>query len=280
MEQVVLDWVKNTCDNKKVFPIPKNGLIIALKAGLNIVDSPEKADIIFDDVCDSGRTIKPYLESGKQLVVLYVKKHTPYKAQLTYFEEKEDWVVFPWEKENEVEDNIVRILEHLGEDPTREGLLETPKRVVKSYKELYSGYDKKVEDVLTVFEDDGYDGMVLLKDIEFYSTCEHHMLPFFGKAHVAYIPNGKVVGISKLARIVEIYARRLQNQERLTKQVADAIQEYLDPKGVAVVMEAQHFCMRARGIQKQNSAMKTAELTGNFKSQPETRAEFYTLLEA
>lgn len=178
----------------------------------------------------------------------------------------------------EIEDSVVSLLRHIGEDPNREGLVDTPKRVVKSYKELYSGYGKKVEDILTVFDGESYDQIVLLKDIEFYSTCEHHMLPFFGKAHVAYIPNGKVVGISKLARVVEIFSRRLQNQERLTKQVAEALMVALEPKGVAVVMEAQHFCMKARGVNKQNSIMKTAEMLGNFRTQQATREEFYEMI--
>lgn len=171
---------------------------------------------------------------------------------------------------------IKGLIEFIGESPDREGLQNTPSRVIKSYKELFSGYGKKIEDVLTVFDGEEYDEMVILKDIEFYSTCEHHMLPFFGKAHIAYIPGKKIVGLSKLARVVEIYARRLQNQERLTMQVAQALQEALEPKGVAVVMEAQHFCMKARGVNKQNSVMKTAHLIGAFKDQHEVRDEFYS----
>ncbi len=180
---------------------------------------------------------------------------------------------------DEAEKNISNILKELGEDINREGLQKTPERVIKSYADLFGGYGKEVEDVLTIFDSEKYEGMVLLKDIEFYSTCEHHMLPFFGKAHVAYIPNGKIVGISKLARVVEIFARRLQNQERLTEQVANALMEKLNPHGVAVVFEGEHFCMKARGVNKQNSKMTTATLTGVFRDDKENaRSEFYSLI--
>lgn len=175
----------------------------------------------------------------------------------------------------QAENNVRELLKYLGEDIEREGLKNTPKRVIKSYLRLFGGYNQKPEDILTTFDSENYDQMVVLKDIEFYSTCEHHMLPFFGKAHVAYIPNEKIVGISKLARLVEIYSRRLQNQERLTKQIAEALMFHLKPKGVGVVMEGKHFCMIARGVEKQNAMMRTAELLGNFKDQSETREEFY-----
>lgn len=163
--------------------------------------------------------------------------------------------------------NYIRLfLEHIGEDPERQGLLDTPDRVLRSWDTLFSGYNKQPEDVLTVFDADGYDQLILLKDIEMYSTCEHHLITFSGKAHVGYIPDpkGKVVGISKLARLVDIYARRLQIQERLTDQVATAIDRLLNPIGVAVVIEAQHLCMKARGVEKQNSVMVTSSLKGVF----------------
>lgn len=170
------------------------------------------------------------------------------------------------------------LIEGLGEDPEREGLRDTPRRVSKAWFDLTKGYDQDPKDILTVFDSEGYDQMVLLKDIEFYSQCEHHLLPFFGKAHIAYIPDGKIVGISKLARIVDIFARRLQNQERLTEQVVEAIEKHLKPRGVAVVFEASHFCMRARGVQKQNSVMRTNKLTGVFIEKPEARQEFFESL--
>lgn len=173
-----------------------------------------------------------------------------------------------------MEDMIRKMIKFLGENPDRDGLAETPKRIIKSWKELYSGYGKNPQDEVKVFDCNSYTGMVLLKDIEMYSTCEHHMLPFFGKCHIAYIPDRKVIGISKLARIMEIYARRLQIQERLTDEIADCLVELLNPKGVAVMIEAQHFCMRARGIEKQNSQMITSSLRGVFLEKDEARQEF------
>jgi GTP cyclohydrolase I len=161
---------------------------------------------------------------------------------------------------------IDKIIHKVGDDPLREGLIDTPKRVVKSWSELYSGYGKDPKDILTTFDAAGHDQMVLLKNIELYSMCEHHMLPFFGKAHVAYIPKDKIIGISKLARLVDIYARRLQIQERIGDQIVESLMEHLDPKGAACIIEAQHLCMIMRGIQKQNSIMVTSSLRGAFTS--------------
>lgn len=173
---------------------------------------------------------------------------------------------------------VAELIKSLGEDPTREGLKDTPKRVDEAWDHLFSGYGKKPEDVLTVFDNEGYDEMILVKDIEFYSHCEHHMLPFFGKAHVAYIPKDKIIGLSKMPRLVEIFARRLQNQERLTTQIAEALQTLLDPKGVGVVIEAKHFCMMARGVEKQMSEVTTSAVKGLFKKNPATREEFLRLI--
>jgi GTP cyclohydrolase I len=173
---------------------------------------------------------------------------------------------------------IAELLKSIDPNPEREGLLDTPRRVDEAYARLFDGYDKKPEDLLTVFDGEAYDEMILVKDIELYSFCEHHMLPFFGKAHVAYIPNGKIIGLSKLPRLVEIFARRLQNQERLTTQVAEALQNLLEPKGVAVVIEAKHFCMMARGVEKQSSEVTTSALKGLFKKDASTRAEFLRLI--
>jgi len=165
---------------------------------------------------------------------------------------------------SKIENLTYGLLEAVGEDPKREGLLNTPKRVAKSYGFLLSGYDQKPEDLFTTFESDGYDQIVLLKDIEVYSLCEHHILPFFGKAHVAYIPGKRIVGISKLARLVDMFAKRLQIQERLGDQVTSALMENLNPVGAACIIEAAHFCMRMRGVQKQNSTMVTSSLKGVF----------------
>ena len=158
----------------------------------------------------------------------------------------------------------------------REGIIDTPKRVVKSWKTLYGGYNQKPEDVLKTTFNVDYDEMIISKDIEFYSTCEHHMLPFFGKAHIAYIPRANVVGLSKLARLLEIYARRMQIQERLTNQVADGMMKVMNPLGCGVVIEAKHFCMVCRGVQKKNSTMITSALRGIFKM-AETKHEFHNL---
>ncbi|MEM6325616.1 MAG: GTP cyclohydrolase I FolE [Bacteroidota bacterium] len=172
-----------------------------------------------------------------------------------------------------------RQLRLVGEDPEREGLLKTPERVAKAMQFLTHGYQLDPEAILrsAVFEE-SYSEMVLVKDIEVYSLCEHHMLPFFGKAHVAYIPNGRIVGLSKIPRVVDVFARRLQVQERLTIQVRDAIERVLEPEGVAVVIEAKHLCMMMRGAEKQNSMTTTSAMGGAFMTQPDTRAEFMRLI--
>ena len=177
-----------------------------------------------------------------------------------------------------ISEHIKAILSELGENSSREGLLETPERVAKSFEKLYGGYHEDPKKVITVFENEGYDEMIIAKDIEFYSMCEHHMLPFFGKAHVGYIPEKKIIGLSKMPRLVEVFARRLQNQERLTKQIAETLDEVLQPKGVGVVIEASHFCMMARGVEKQSCKMVTSSFNGLFKKDEKTRAEFLNLI--
>jgi GTP cyclohydrolase I len=175
-------------------------------------------------------------------------------------------------------DEVRRILAALGEDPGREGLLKTPERVESALRFLTQGYWQSVEDAVgdAVFEEP-HQSMIMVRDIELYSLCEHHMLPFFGRAHVAYIPAGKIVGLSKVARIVDVFARRLQVQERLTDQIADAIMEVIQPAGVGVVVEAAHFCMMMRGVEKQNSRTVTSALRGIFRDDPRTRDEFIRL---
>ena len=170
------------------------------------------------------------------------------------------------------------ILSRLGEDPNRDGLLATPTRVEKSMAFLTKGYDENATEILrgALFDED-YDEMVIVKDIEIFSLCEHHMLPFFGKVHVAYVPNGKVIGLSKIPRLVEVFARRLQIQERLTRQIADAIQDAIAPQGVGVVIEARHLCMMMRGIEKQHSSTVTSAMLGCFRKK-ETRLEFLSLV--
>ncbi len=185
---------------------------------------------------------------------------------------------FDDEKLESIQTHYKEILKAIGEDPDREGLLKTPLRVAKSLQFLTQGYSSNPEEVLksALFKED-YSQMVIVKDIELYSMCEHHMLPFFGKAHVAYIPNGTITGLSKIARVVEAYARRLQVQERLTNQIKDCIQEVLAPLGVAVIIEAQHMCMQMRGVQKQNSVTTTSAFTGVFLKNQATREEFIHL---
>lgn len=174
---------------------------------------------------------------------------------------------------------IRSVLERVGEEPDREGLRRTPLRVAKALDFLTSGYGATVEDVVRdALFDDPCQEMVIVKDIEFYSLCEHHMLPFFGRAHVGYLPKGKIIGLSKVARVVDVFARRLQVQERLTSQVADGLMQVLDAHGVAVVVEASHFCMLMRGVQKQNSSTITSAMRGTFQSDARTRAEFMELL--
>ncbi len=182
-------------------------------------------------------------------------------------------------KDEEFEQAVTKVLELLGEDPTREGLQKTPSRVAKALKFLTEGYDQNPEEILNkALFTTSNDEMVLVRDIEFYSMCEHHMLPIIGRAHVAYIPDGKVVGLSKIPRIVNVYARRLQIQEQMTEQIADAILKSINPKGVAVVVHARHMCMEMRGVQKINSTTVSSALRGLFKSDQRTRNEFYNLI--
>jgi GTP cyclohydrolase I len=181
--------------------------------------------------------------------------------------------------EQKIAENIHAVLGHLGEDPNRQGLLKTPERVAKAYTFITQGYQQDARKILrSAMFDEDYSEMVLVKDIELYSLCEHHMLPFFGKAHIAYIPDGKIVGLSKLPRIVDVFARRLQVQERLTIEIRDAIQETLNPMGVAVVIEAQHLCMQMRGVSKQNSVTTTSAFSGSFLEDIRSRKEFISLI--
>lgn len=178
-----------------------------------------------------------------------------------------------------MEDTFRNLLEAIGEDPQREGLLRTPCRAARAFEFLTNGYRQNLDEIVNgaVFSSEASE-IILVKDIELYSMCEHHLLPFIGRAHVAYIPNGKVIGLSKIARIVDVFARRLQIQEQLTLQIADALMKCLQPSGVGVVVEAKHLCMMMRGVEKQNSVMKTSCLLGSFKEDARTRSEFLSLL--
>lgn len=263
-----------------LYGIPRGGiyaaqLVSAALAEMNVLNvlltQPDGADVFIDDIIDTGATRDKYAESypGVPFVALVDKLGKDNNL-------RKQWISFPWERmmnDDGPVENIRRILEYIGEDPKRDGLKDTPQRVIESYAKLFGGYKQKPEDVVRIF-DDPCDEMVIVKDVEFYSTCEHHMLPFWGKAHIAYIPNGKIIGISKLVRILEIYSRRLQIQERLCSQVATAVHRLLNPLGAACVLEAQHLCMTARGVEKQNSVMVTQTLIGFFKDRLDTRSEF------
>ena len=184
------------------------------------------------------------------------------------------------EKRKKLEMNTKNLLELLGEDPSREGLLNTPKRVAKAWEFLTKGYNENLDELINnaIFEGESKD-MVIVKNIEFYSLCEHHMIPFYGKAHIGYIPDGKIIGLSKLARITDLFSQRLQVQERLTNQIAQCLQEVLNPRGVAVVLEGKHFCMLSRGVQKQNSIATSSSMLGIFREKESTRNEFLKLIE-
>ncbi len=179
-----------------------------------------------------------------------------------------------------IEENVRELLQHMGEDPDREGLVKTPNRVARAFEYMTRGYNQDPKEVINnaIFTEEDYSEMIVVKDIDFFSMCEHHILPFFGRANVAYIPDRHIVGISKIARLVDVFARRLQVQERLTTQVADTIMEELDPLGVGVIITAEHLCMRMRGVEKQNSVVTTSATLGAFRTHRETREEFITLV--
>ncbi len=180
---------------------------------------------------------------------------------------------------SKIEEITKQLLKEIGEDPNREGLIKTPRRVSKAWEFFSKGYKENLNVIINdaIFEEDARD-MVIVRDVEFFSLCEHHLIPFFGKAHVGYIPNGKVIGLSKIPRIIDMFARRLQVQERLTHQIADAINSVLNPKGVSVVMEGRHMCMQMRGVEKQNSFTSTSAMSGQFKKSAETRSEFLSII--
>lgn len=254
----------------KVYGIPRGGTPLALqlssKLGITFCEDEKSITantLICDDIIDSGKTREKFMDNF--FVSLHSKIDLP---ERTYSVHKtKSWIVYPWEELDEQKgptDAVVRLIQFIGDDPNREGLIETPKRVMKSYVELFSGYKQEPKDIFKVFDAAGCNELVLLKNIELYSLCEHHMLPFLGQVHIGYIPDKKVIGISKLARLVEIFARRLQIQERLGEQITDCLMELLEPLGAACIIEAQHLCMRMRGINKQNSIMQTSSLKGLF----------------
>lgn len=257
-----LSYLKSAYEpNTKYYGVPRGGQIIAGMLG-NAVDTVEQADVIVDDLIDSGATLKQYKKYNKPFAAL-IDKRQEYKGE---------WIVFPWENHNgNVEDNVTRLLQYFGEDVTREGLQETPKRYVKFFKQFLTIPDWN----FTTFSSEGYDEMIVQTNIPFYSLCEHHIAPFFGYGHIAYIPKDKIVGLSKLARTLDLFAHRLQNQERITTQVAEFLQDKLEPKGVAVSLSAKHMCMEMRGVKKHDTWTTTTKLIGAFKDSDEARLEFF-----
>lgn len=274
-----------------IYGVPRGGVPLAvyLSSFLNLplVESPSplRNTLVVDDLIDSGKTRSQFCEND--FAVLHFKNSEAHIPETTNTFCADDsvppgtWIHYPWEtgeEQNGPTDAVTRLIQYIGEDPNREGLQDTPARVVKAYDEMFAGYQQNPEDLLTTFENDGYDQMVLVRDVEVYSMCEHHMLPFFGKAHIAYIPDGRVIGVSKLARLVDLYARRLQIQERICEQVTTAIMEHLQAQGAACVIEAQHMCMLCRGVEKQHSIMTTSSLKGHLFENASARAEFMNLI--
>jgi GTP cyclohydrolase I len=250
----------------KIYGVPKNGMILSGFFNAINVANPEKADLILDDIIDSGSTKKKF------------KKLFPKKKFVALFEKDSnvDWVNFPFEKklDEDQNDTVIRLLQIIGEDPRREGLLDTPKRYLSAFDEFLNPPTFN----MTTFDAEKTDEMIVQLDIPFYSFCEHHLLPFFGKGYIAYIPDKKIVGLSKLARTLETFSRRLQNQERVTNQVADYLQENLEAKGVAVVLKARHLCMEMRGVKTSDTNTITSKLLGYFRTDERTRAEFLNLI--
>lgn len=266
--------------NLVAYPVPRGGVNAALAVlphlnGMILTEDPNGADFFIDDLIDSGATMERLCDQfpGKPFFALLDKR--------TDQEYKGQWIVFPWEQTQEasIEGNIQRLLQYVGENANREGLIETPHRVAKAWRHWCGGYGKDPKEILKVFEDgaEKHDQMVTVKDIPIYSHCEHHMAPIFGTVTISYIPNGKIVGLSKLSRLADMYARRLQVQERLTDQIADALYEHLGAIGVGVVIKARHMCMESRGICQQGHHTITTSLRGAMKDEPDTRAEFLRL---
>ncbi len=265
----------------RIFGVPRGGIpaayaVLAHHPHVAMTDSDIQADVIIDDIIDSGATRAHWNEKHPNKPFYALVDKTALNEPL-----REGWVVFPWEADAEtgIEDNIRRLLQWVGDDPKRGGLHETPHRVAKAWRFWCSGYGKEPADVLKVFEDgaENCDEMVVVKDIPLYSHCEHHLAPIFGSVTIAYVPNGRIVGLSKLSRLADVFARRLQVQERLTNQIADALHENLNPKGVGVIVKARHLCMESRGVCQQGHYTVTSALRGVLRTSAEARAEFMTL---
>tara|TARA_R110002153_G_scaffold162901_2_gene315449 strand:+ start:1492 stop:2346 length:855 start_codon:yes stop_codon:yes gene_type:complete len=263
IKEIVKDWDKSL----KYYGVPRGGQPIA--ALLNPVDTIEECDVIVDDLVDSGATMKKYHE-------LYPTKEFKVLIDKRYNEKfKGKWLKFPWEASGDIDvsEHMARVIQYF-DDGNREGLQETPKRYIKFLKEFLS----PPEFNFTVFDAEGMDEMIIQTNIPFNSLCEHHLAPFFGYAHIAYIPKDKIVGLSKLARTLETYSRRFQNQERVTQQVAERLQKELNAEGIAVVLTAQHTCMSMRGVKKHDTWTTTSKMLGAFKTDLNCRQEFLSLI--
>lgn len=262
-----------------VWGVPRGGCVpaalVASGLRLPLVQEPTDGTLVIDDLVDSGRTMLRF--AGWPTDALFRKPHSPIAAAPSA-SLIDAWVVFPWEIGEEAgpTDAVVRLLEFIGEDPTRDGLLATPDRVVRSFQEMTAGYGQDPAEILSTTFDATYDEMVIVRDLPFSSLCEHHLLPFTGSATLAYIPSDRVVGLSKLGRLLDCYAHRLQIQEQLTTQLADAIDKYLEPVGAAAIVSATHLCMSLRGVRKP-ATMTTSALRGALLENPTARAELMDL---
>ena len=269
---------------KQIYPIPRGGVPAAYsviawlrynRVSCIMVDHPAEANVFIDDVIDSGATRDRFAKDypGKPFYALFDKLQN---------KKDREWLVFPWEhsEKQSTEDIGRRLIQFIGEDVTRDGLRETPERFARAWKEWTEGYDREPADLMKTFEDAMYDEMVLVRGIPFYSHCEHHLAPFFGTVDIGYIPGvgSRVVGLSKLGRLVDVFAKRLQIQERMTRQISRVIRDQLAPKGVGVLVKARHLCMESRGLSKQGHETVTSSLSGVFRTHPETRSEFMELV--
>lgn len=270
---------KRLPDDLLFYGVPRGGIapayMIAAMAKGEVVDDPTAADIFIDDLIDSGATKERYdhLYPGRKFFALFGK------------DDPGDWLVFPWEvtdagADESGTDIFVRLLQFVGEDVEREGLLETPARMAKMYRQVTAGYAQNPSDYFKVFTENAstYDEMVILSPIPFFSLCEHHLLPFFGEVSIGYIPDRLFAGLSKFARVVETFSKRLQIQERLAHQIADTLQELLRPRGVGVVIRARHLCMEMRGIQKPGVHTITSAMKGRMLTDEKARAEFLSFI--
>lgn len=276
-----------------VYGVPRGGvvpaLLVAQQLGVQLLDDPgvpgdpDPVVLVVDDLVDSGGTARRWTTAGWHFDALYAKAHAPALryawAQPTRVP-SDAWLVFPWEVGTDdaagPADAVVRLLAWVGEDPNREGLRDTPQRVLRAYREMTAGYHDDVAAVLGTMFTERSDELVAVTGIEFVSLCEHHLLPFVGTATVGYLPDRRVVGLSKLGRVVDTFARRLQVQERMTHQIAEAVQEHVQPRGVGVVLRAEHSCMSCRGVRKR-SQMVTSSMLGAFRDNATLRTEFLAL---